>query len=315
MAQHENGKDRSFSSNNFSDSKKHAERAALIQKARCLRISAETIAGGLRTGSFRSLYRGYGIEFSGVREYLRGDDVRTIDWNVTARMGKPFVKMFEEERELIVFLVVDCSCSMDTGSGAKSRLQAASEICELLTIASATNSSPVGAVLFDGEILFSCSPESGLNHEMLLLNRFESMHPGRTEGSALSNALTGAYCLLKKRSLVVVVSDFRTTGYAPSLSMLSQKHDVIAVRITDTSDSRLPEIGTITFADSESGMQRRIPTSSRQFARTWREMENSRAERFQTMCLKRGVIPLSISTDDDCAMILTRFFSARGRKC
>src|SRR5574344_1306533 len=116
------------------------DRETLARQASSLRIAAGTLADSLKAGSFRSLYKGQGIEFAGVREYLRGDDVRTIDWNVTARMGKPFVKMFEEERELIVFLVVDCSCSMDTGSGAKSRLQAAFEICELLTIASATNS-------------------------------------------------------------------------------------------------------------------------------------------------------------------------------
>ena len=131
------------------------DRTALAKRASLLRLSAITLAEGMRSGSFKSLYRGQGIEFSGVREYLRDDDVRAIDWNVTARMGRPYVKLFEEERELNVFLVVDESLSMNTVSGYRTRLETAMECASLLSLASLQNESPVGAVMFNGNITFS----------------------------------------------------------------------------------------------------------------------------------------------------------------
>ena len=136
-------------------------RKNLSKRAELLHLSSVSLAEGMRNGTFRSLYRGTGVEFSGVREYLAGDDVRAIDWNVTARMGKPFVKIFDEEKELDVFLVADKSFSMDTGSGIQSRLETAMECASLITLASLHNGSPVGAVTFDGRIDFSCPPKSG----------------------------------------------------------------------------------------------------------------------------------------------------------
>ena len=137
------------------------DRTALARRATLLHLSAISLAEEMRSGTFKSLYHGQGVEFSGVRDYLRGDDVRSIDWNVTARMGKPFVKLFEEERELTVFLVVDHSLSMNTVSGNRTRLEVAMECASLLSLASLQNASPVGAVLFNGEITFSCAPKAG----------------------------------------------------------------------------------------------------------------------------------------------------------
>src|SRR5574344_1216575 len=150
-------------------------RESLVRRAALLRLTARSLADSMRSGGFRSLYRGQGIEFNGVREYLPGDDVRTIDWNVTARMDKPYVKLFEEERELPVFLVIDRSLSMNTGSAGRSRLQTACETGALLTLAAEQNQSPVGAVFFDGKIGFSCAPKSGKDRAMLLLTHFDDI--------------------------------------------------------------------------------------------------------------------------------------------
>jgi uncharacterized protein (DUF58 family) len=289
------------------------DRTLLAKKAQHLRLMAKSIAEGMRSGGFRSMYRGHGIEFSGVREYLRGDDVRTIDWNVTARMGKPFVKMFEEERELIVFLVIDRSLSMETGSGDKSRLQTACETGVLLTLAANQINSPVGAVFFDGRIGFSCAPENGRDHMMLLLSQFDALPESAVPGSVLSNALTGAAKLLKKRALVVIVSDFRSAAYEGPLASLALRHDVIAVRVTDPADFRLPDIGTIPFVDTETGYLECLPVSSWSFRQAWKEDGESRLERWNTLCIKRGVIPLQISTEDDPAACLTRLFGTRER--
>lgn len=267
----------------------------------------------MRSGSFKSLYRGQGVEFNGVREYFRGDDVRSIDWNVTARMGKPFVKIFEEERELDVLLIVDRSLSMETGCGKESRLETAFDCAALMTMASQLNSSPVGAVIFDGAINYSSAPVAGRDHAMLLLSQFEKCKENIGLGSALDSALQGAGKLLKKRSLVMIFSDFRSAGWAEPFGRLAAKHDVVAVRIADPLDDQLPAIGSVYFEDPETGEKNLFPTSSSAFQRTWREANLHREENWKKECLRRGGIPLILSTASDPAAELTRFFASRER--
>ncbi|MFA6936814.1 MAG: DUF58 domain-containing protein [Treponema sp.] len=290
------------------------DRNALAKRASLLHLSSIKLAEGMRSGSFKSLYYGRGIEFSGVREYLRGDDVRSIDWNVTARMGKPFVKIFDEERELNVFLIVDESSSMTTGSGKKSRLETAIECAFLLTLASEQNTSPVGAVLFDGAIHFSSAPKAGQNQSLLLLKNLTKKQTVTVNGSALDNALQGALKLLKKRTLVLVISDFRTSLWEKPFGQLCGKHDVVAIRITDSSDDELPEIGSIPFCDLETNYTQVIPTSSVQLRLAWREDNIKRVAVWKKECLKYGGIPLTISTDSDVAFELTNFFNSRERR-
>lgn len=286
----------------------------LIKQVPRLHLSALSIAEGMHTGNFRSSFRGQGVEFTGVRDYLRGDDIRTIDWNVTARLGKPFVKVFEEDRELIVFLVVDQSLSMETGFAKRTRLQTAHEAAALLAFASEYNASPLGAVFFDGEIGFSSVPRLGRNQVLLLLNKLESVTSERATGSVLGSALKGAFKLLKNRSLVIILSDFRTSGYEQQLARLGAKHDVVAVRITDPSDSELPSAGDLSFVDRETGAVRRLPTSNSRFKREWKQLSRERVDRFQTTCIKRGVSPLVLSTEDDVVAVFERFFSSRERR-
>ncbi len=287
------------------------DRSSLAKRALQLRLQALSIAQGMRFGSFRSLYRGQGIEFSGVREYLRGDDVRSIDWNVTARMGKPFVKVFDEERELILFIICDTSFSMDTGSSGFSRLQKAYETGALLVFAAEHNASPVGAVFFDGAISFSCAPKSSKDHTMVLLSRFESRSGKVCEGSVLSNALRGAGKILKKRSLVFILSDFRTAGYETELARLALKHDIIAVRFTDETDTALPDVGTLSFMDPESRQKQSLPLSNGNFKKAWRDAGINHLDKWSSSCAKRGVRTLTISTGEDSALCLSRFFSIR----
>ncbi|AEE17512.1 DUF58 domain-containing protein [Treponema brennaborense] len=288
---------------------------SLIRRAGKLRLASKTFADSMKSGSFRSVYRGQGVEFSGVREYLRGDDVRAIDWNVTARMGKPFVKLFEEERELVLFLIVDASASMLTGSGDSSRIRTACEACALAAFAAEQTGSPVGAVLFDGDIRFSCEPKSGRDQVMLVLSAFDdALASGPSDaaaGSALDKALKGAARLLKKRSLVLVVSDFRVAGYEKPLAVLSAKHDVVAVRITDPLDTDIPEMGCVPFQDPESAAVVQLPTTFTAFRRAWREDGRARVERWQTACVRRGAVPLVMSTAEDPAQSLVRFFAVR----
>lgn len=283
---------------------------SLSQKASYLRIAAGYLADSMKTGAFRSLYRGQGVEFSGVREYLRGDDVRSIDWNVTARMGKPFVKMFEEEHELQIFLIVDRSLSMFTGSKGRVKYETAAETAAILTLAGELNECPVGAVFFDGKIHFSCTPEAGKERTMHLLSKLDQVEPP-VNGSMLGNAITGAVRMLKNHSLVFVISDFRSSDWEEPFKLLCQKNDVAAVRIADTADWELAEAGTFVFTDNETGKQLTLPTESQNFKSAWREEYRRRTNRMENFCARHGAGFVSISTEEDVVRMLSNFFAAR----
>ncbi len=286
---------------------------SLSKKVSCLRLSSRAIADSLKGGSFRSLYRGQGIEFSGVREYLHGDDVRSIDWNVTARMCKPYVKMFEEDQQLQLFLVVDRSFSMLTGTNGRVKYEQAAEISAILSMAAELNESPIGAVFFDGKIHFTAEPKSGPGQTMLLLLRLDEIE-SVDNGSALKNALTGAVKMIRNRSMIFIISDFRVSGWEEEFKMLSQKNDVTLIKITDPGELELPEVGTVPFTDAETGARLMLPTSSSVLKSMWRDEYRKRNERLKDFALKHGSYFLSISTEEDAMNILVRHFASRERR-
>ena len=288
----------------------------LAKRASQLRLSAITLAENMRQGSFKSLYRGQGIEFSDVREYLAGDNVRAIDWNVTARMGRAFVKQYEEDRELSVLLILDCSRSMEVPNKNTTKLRAAAEAASLLLLACEHNSAAIGSVIFDGKIQFSCAPKAGRENSMMILSKLDKIEgrdeSEKKEGSVLPNALKGAAKLLKKRSLVFIFSDFRSSKWEKTFAQLSQKNDVIAVRITDSSDSELPEMGTVPFFDAESKKKSVFPTLSKRFKSEWSQANRERTEQWKNTCLKHGASPVVLSCEEDCVLVFSRFFKQRG---
>lgn len=283
----------------------------LVKKASFLRIAAKELAEGMKTGSFRSLYRGQGIEFSGVRDYIRGDDIRSIDWNVTARMGKPYVKIFEEERELQIFLVVDSSLSMHLGTNNHTKYDSAAEAAALITIASEMNACPVGAVFFDGAIHFSCEPKLGQQQTMLILNHLDKLPENVETGSIIGNALTGAGRMLKKRSLVFVISDFKSANWEKPLISLAQKHDVIAMRITGEFERALPNIGTATFMDVETGAKMILPTGAQKFKTDWQAYNDSSLNMWKEISVKHGISPVVLKTTDDPLQVLCQVFARK----
>lgn len=307
------------------------QKESLSRRARFLRLASRTIAENMKSGTFRSLYRGQGVEFSGVRDYIRGDDIRAIDWNVTARMGKPFVKMFEEERELNVFFVFDCSASLFEGSGNVTKIEAASECAALLTFAAEQNGCPIGCVFFDGEIKFSLAPKSGAERTMVIVKKLDAFASGLSaggnssasgdafagggrdciRGSVLPDALAGAFSILRKRSLVFILSDFRVAGYEVPLAKLAHKHDCVAIKVSLPSDMELPQIGTIPFSDSETSFGALLPTNSSAFKKEWKQAEMNRVARWHDVCAKRGVFPIEISAGEDIAAKLVSFFERK----
>ncbi len=292
-----------------------ANNESLIKKALYLRLMAEDIAEGMKSGNFRSLYRGQGIEFAGVRDYIRGDDIRSIDWNVTARMGRPYIKIFEEERELQIFLITDSSLSMqlETNSGRRTKYASAAETAALVTIAAEINACPVGAVFFDGAIHFSCEPSLGKETTMQLLNHLDRLPASPRLGSVLPNAISAAAKVLRKRTLVFVLSDFRCSGWEKPLISLAQKNDVIAINIHDASDEELPSLGTVTFKDMESGLKMTLPSSSPSFQKEWRSYNEMNQNRWQDFCLKHGIMPVVLDTKTEPVQILNQIFARKAR--
>ncbi|HNY21129.1 MAG TPA: DUF58 domain-containing protein [Treponemataceae bacterium] len=285
----------------------------IADRARYLKLAALSVSEGMRSGGFRSCFRGQGMEFDGVREYEIGDDIRSIDRNVTARSGRPFVKMFREERELTVFLVVDQSLSMDAGPGAVTRREKALEAAALIAFAAELNESPVGAISFDGACGAAFKPRASRDQVLTILSSLDNHRKtrGAVPGSALSGALAGAARALRSRSLVVVVSDFRTTGYEKSLGILARRHDVLAIRITSPVDEALPRAGYVPFRDPETGRRDSFPTGSPAFVEQWARENRESTHRFEHVALRRGVYPLILSTEEDSVRVLSRFFSGR----
>lgn len=300
------------------------EKEKLARRASQLKISSISLAENLQNGNFKSIYHGQGIEFSDVRDYLPGDNVRAIDWNVTARMGRPFIKQYEEDKELSVFLILDDSASMTSGSKGKSKISVATETAALLILAAEKSAGSTGAVFFDGDIKFSCHPKSGREHAMMILSKLDRLSAPANEdgipeytdiiGSVLGNAIKGAAKILRKRSLVFILSDFRAANWEKPFAQLAQKNDVIAIRLIDSTDSELPEIGTVPFYDNETGKASVFPTSSRKFKMAWFENNRNRVDQWRDYCTANGAFPITLSTAEDPVIVLSKFFSQRSRK-
>ena len=292
-----------------------ANNESLIKKALYLRLMAEDIAEGMKSGNFRSLYRGQGIEFAGVREYNRGDDIRTIDWNVTARMGRPYIKIFEEERELQIFLIVDSSRSMqlENATDRRTKYAAAAETAALVAIAAEINACPTGAVFFDGAINFSAEPTLGKENTMQILNHLDRLPPSPVSGSVLPNAITAAAKVLRKRTLVFILSDFRCADWEKPLIELAQKNDVIAINLHDAADEELPSLGTVKFMDVETGRKMSLPSSSTAFKKEWRNYNEMNQNRWQDFCIKHGIMPVILDTKTEPVQVLNQIFARKAR--
>jgi uncharacterized protein (DUF58 family) len=281
----------------------------IASRARALKLAALTVSEGMQSGSFRSRFRGQGMDFDGVREYERGDDVRSIDRNVTARSGKPFVKLYREERDLTVFLVVDLSLSMEAGPGSVTRREKALEIAALVAFAAEYCSSPVGAVAFDGATGAAFRPRQGRDSVLSILSSLDA-RKAAGPGTALGSAIAGASRVLRSRSLVVVVSDFRVTGYEKALGILARRHDTLAVRIVSPVDAILPDAGFVPFVDPETGLRASFATGQAAFRDRWEREAEESVERWRHVCVRRGVSTLVVSTEDDAAKSLSLFFSS-----
>ena len=282
----------------------------LLSRVRSLHIVSSKLVEALISGNYRTVFRGPGIEFDEVREYMEGDDARNIDWNVSSRMGSPFSKTFREERELSIFIVVDVSASIMSGTGIASKCDAANVLTALITFAAVRNNDRVGALFFSDVIEKYVPLAKGNIHASRLIQDLITLEPVG-KGSDLAYALRTVHESLKRRGICIIVSDFRTTAGWRELTLLSRRHDVIAVRLEDPVDSVFPGDGLIELEDSESGRTLMANGRSRGFQREYREFWQMERNRWERACRKRGVDILTLRTDEDPVKVLIDFFNRR----
>ena len=285
----------------------------ILKQVKKLDISVKYLVDKLITGNYHSLYKGQGIEFSEIREYKSGDDLRSIDWNVTARYNQPYIKEFVEERSLDIYFILDVSGSEDFGN-LVSKKRKALEITTSLIFAALRNNDNIGIFLFTEKIEKLISARRGKRHVFKILRSIISFQP-KSQITNLRTTLAQVSRILKKRSMLFIVSDFYdTSDYSKVLKILSIKHDVILVRIFDSREQEIPQIGLIELEDKETGEQLLIDTSNNLFQRNYGESVSKNQLEFIKTVEKLNVDCLNISSEEDYELSLKRFFKKRIRR-
>ena len=288
------------------------EDQSFFRRVRQIELVSAKLVDQLLGGRYRSIFRGQGIEFDEVREYVAGDDVRAIDWNVTSRMGLPHTKIFREEREIILFNVVDISASLYAGSGEIGKNEYAAHVFAILSLAAVKNNDRVGAAFFSDRIEKWIPPGKGRKHILSLIHELLKTKP-RGSGSDLDLALKGVYRNLKRRGICFIISDFRTEGYWDSLSLLARKHDCVAVKIADPVDTLFPQAGVMELEDPESSEVLFADGRSPSFRQSYESYWQGKQAAWEAGCARRGVETLTLSTSDDPGVEILRFFRRRRR--
>jgi uncharacterized protein (DUF58 family) len=287
--------------------------AELARQVRLLEITTRHTVTEVFAGEYSSAFKGRGIEFSEVREYQPGDDVRTIDWNVTARSGKPFVKRFKEERELTVILAVDLSASGDFGTQARSKRELAVEVAAVLGFAAARQGDRVGLVIFTDRVELYVPPKKGARHALRLIRELLAFEPeGR--GTDLHAATEHVARVATRKAVVFLVSDFLDAGVEDAVRAVAGRHDVIAVRVHDPRDERLEPAGMVEVRDPETGERAVLDTSSRRVRAAYEALAAEHRESLAMTLRRYGVDEVELATDRPYVHDLVELFHARERR-
>lgn len=283
----------------------------LLKKIRKIEIKTRGLSQNIFAGEYHSAYKGRGVIFSEVREYVPGDDVRDIDWNVTARQNKPFVKVYEEERELTVMLLVDVSGSRSFGAVEEAKMEKMAEIAATLAFSSIQNNDKVGMIMFSDKIEKFIPPKKGRKHILLLIREIINYQP-ENEGTDIDQALRFLTNAIKKRTAAFLISDLIDThDYTQSLMIASRKHDLVTLQVYDKRDCEMPDVGLVKMRDLETGETAWIDTSSKSVRKTYAKAWYDRQQWISSVMTKSGVDMTSIATDEDFVKALLGMFRRR----
>ena len=287
------------------------ETSELIKKVRKIEIKTRGLSHNIFAGQYHSAFKGRGMSFSEVREYQYGDDVRDIDWNVTARFNKPYIKVFEEERELTVMLMVDLSGSLDFGTENRTKREMVTEIAATLAFAAIQNNDKIGVIFFTDKVEKFIPPQKGRKHILYIIRELINFEPQsrQTDIKVSLEFLTNA---IKKRCTAFMISDFIDTGdYHNAMTIANRKHDLVAIQVYDRRLAEMPKIGLVKFADAETGEEVYVDTSSSKVQAYQREWWKAQVTRLNEIFNKSRVDSVSISTGQDYVKALLNLFAKR----
>ncbi|MDO5461167.1 MAG: DUF58 domain-containing protein [Bacteroidales bacterium] len=287
------------------------ETSELIKKVRKIEIKTRGLSHNIFAGQYHSAFKGRGMSFSEVREYQYGDDVRDIDWNVTARFNKPYIKVFEEERELTVMLLVDLSDSLDFGTVNRTKREMVTEIAATIAFAAIQNNDKIGVIFFTDKVEKFIPPQKGRKHILYIIRELINFEPEskRTSIRVPLEYLTNA---IKKRCTAFIISDFISNDdYRNAMTIANRKHDVVAIQVYDRRLASMPRIGLVKFRDAETGEEMYVDTSSAKVQEEQRRWWNGQCANLDEVLKKSRVDSVSISTDQDYVKALLALFSRR----
>lgn len=285
----------------------------LFKQVRQIHIRTRRLVNDVFAGEYHSAFKGRGMEFAEVREYTPGDDIRTIDWNVTARTGQPYIKQYVEERELTVMLLVDLSASGQFGTVSKLKTEIATELCAVLAMSAIRNNDKVGLILFTDQIETFIPPQKGKHHVLRVIRDVLYFRP-QHRGTDVGLALEYLHRINRRRSVCFLVSDFLASGYETALRIAHRRHDIVPITITDRRERSLPRLGFITLRDLESGATVVVDTSSARVRRQYQQRRDEAVTQRQTLFNNLGMDAIEIRTDEPYINPLMRFFRKREQR-
>jgi uncharacterized protein (DUF58 family) len=285
--------------------------AELIARVRRVELKTRGLSDRIFSGEYHSAFKGRGMAFAENRAYQHGDEIRTIDWNVTARMGTPYVKVFEEEREMTVFLLLDVSASNSPGSRERTKRELISELAAVLAFSALGTHDKVGAILFSDRIERFIPPKKGRSHVLRIIREIIEIVP-QGRGTNISDALGHFLQAMKKRTICFLISDFRDTGFDAMLKRAGGRHDLVALRVEDPLEREFPAVGWLQVEDPETGISRWVNTNRKRVRRRHAQREAEREAALKSTFLRSGVDEAVLMTDKPYVQPLMQLFDRRG---
>jgi uncharacterized protein (DUF58 family) len=285
----------------------------LLKKVRKLEIKSRGLSSELFSGQYHSAFKGRGMSFSEVREYQPGDDIRTIDWNVTARFNHPYVKVFEEERELTIMLVVDMSGSKDFGTQNMFKMEMVTEVCAVLAFSSLQNNDKVGVIFFSDQIEKYIPPKKGKSHVLRIIRELIDFRPEHKKTN-IDQAIRFLTNVTRKRCTAFILSDFMAPSFNDSLRIAARKHDVVALQVCDPREAILPDVGLVQFLDAETGEIQWVDTSDRAVRKTYEVNYRKQDDLIKNTFARSGVDMAVLRTDKSWVQPLSNLLKRRGAK-
>lgn len=282
----------------------------LLKKVRKIEIKTKGLSNQIFAGEYHSAFKGRGMTFSEVRGYAHGDEIRTIDWNVTARFNEPYVKVFEEEREMTVMLLIDISASENYGTLAQSKKDIIAELCAVISFSAISNNDKIGALFFTSENELFIPPKKGKKHILRIIREVIHFKP-KHKGTNIAGALSYFSNMVKKKSIAFVLSDFYDKGYDQAIKVANNRHDIIGLKISDHSEKELPKVGYLPLCDAETGKLVTVNTNKKSVREAYRKKRLDFDVTTKHTLRKAGVDFADIETDKDYIPVLMKLFKRR----